>query len=91
MSELITGADWQPDELDAIIADYFDMLSADLAGIPYVKTRHREGLVAQLGRSDGSIEFKHQNISDCSRRARISLDSRIQTCQKLSERYLRCD
>ena len=63
MVDPITGTDWQPDELDAIVADYFDMLAADRAGTPYVKRRHRKALVSRLGRSDGSIEFKHQNIS----------------------------
>jgi hypothetical protein len=63
MSESIAGTDWQPAELDAIIADYFDMLAADLEGRPYVKTRHRERMISQLGRSNGSIEYKYQNIS----------------------------
>ncbi len=39
------------------------MLAADLSRRPYVKSRHRQMLVDQLGRADGSIEFKHQNIS----------------------------
>ena len=30
------GTDWQNDELDAIVADYFVMLDADIAGRPYV-------------------------------------------------------
>jgi hypothetical protein len=63
MSEPIAGTDWQPEELDAIVADYFDMLATDLAGVPYVKTGHRERLILRLGRSNGSIEFKYQNIS----------------------------
>jgi hypothetical protein len=63
MAESIAGTDWQPEELAAIVADYFDMLAADLAGVAYVKSRHREQLVLQLGRSNGSIEFKYQNIS----------------------------
>lgn len=63
MPESIAGTDWQPAELDTIISDYFGMLAADLAGAPYVKTRHRERMVSQLGRSNGSIEFKYQNIS----------------------------
>lgn len=58
-----TGTDWQDDELDAIVADYFTMLAADLSGQPYVKSRHNADLVAQIGRSHGSVEFKHQNIS----------------------------
>jgi hypothetical protein len=32
------GKAWQDDELDAIIADYFAMLSEDLSGRPYVKS-----------------------------------------------------
>lgn len=57
------GTDWQDDELDAIIADYFAMLAADLAGQPYVKARHNAALMAQIGRTHRSVEFKHQNIS----------------------------
>jgi hypothetical protein len=63
MNGLISGTDWRPDELQAIIADYFDMLAADIAGQPYVKARHRAALVSRFGRSNGSIEFKYQNIS----------------------------
>ena len=57
------GTDWQDDELDAIVADYFDMLEAGLAGRPYVKLRHSEALMARIGRTHRSVEFKHQNIS----------------------------
>ena len=57
------GTDWQSDELDAIVADYFDMLAADLAGQPYVKLKHSEALMARIGRTHRSVEFKHQNIS----------------------------
>jgi hypothetical protein len=57
------GAPWRDDELDAIVADYFGMLAADLAGQPYVKSRHNAALMAQTGRAHGSVEFKHQNIS----------------------------
>src|ERR1700686_1940382 len=57
------GTDWQGDELDAIVADYFDMLSADLSGRPYVKSRHSAALMAEIGRTHRSVEFKHQNIS----------------------------
>jgi hypothetical protein len=57
------GKPWRDDELDAIIADYFVMLSADLAGRPYVKSRHSAALMAQIGRTHRSVEFKHQNIS----------------------------
>jgi hypothetical protein len=57
------GTTWQDDELDAIVADYFVMLSADMAGEPYVKSRHSSALMARIGRSHRSVEFKHQNIS----------------------------
>jgi hypothetical protein len=57
------GMDWQADELDAIVADYFEMLAADISGQPYVKSRHSAALMTQIGRTHRSVEFKHQNIS----------------------------
>jgi hypothetical protein len=57
------GKPWRDDELDAIVADYFAMLAADLARRPYVKSRHSAALMAQIGRTHRSVEFKHQNIS----------------------------
>lgn len=57
------GTPWQDDELDAIVADYFEMLEADLSGRPYVKLRHSQALMASIGRTHRSIEFKRQNIS----------------------------
>lgn len=57
------GTNWQDHELDAIVADYFAMLSADLSGRPYVKSRHSAALMAQIGRTHRAVEFKHQNIS----------------------------
>ncbi len=58
-----TDAHWQGDELDAIVADYFDMLAAELTGRPYVKSKHSAALMTQIGRTHRSVEFKHQNIS----------------------------
>jgi hypothetical protein len=57
------GTNWQDDELDAIVTDYFAMLAVDLSGQPYVKSRHSAALMAQIGRTHRSVEFKHQNIS----------------------------
>src|ERR1700738_4743910 len=57
------GIPWQDDELDAIVADFFAMLAADLAGQQYVKSSHSQALMAQIGRTHRSVEFKHQNIS----------------------------
>ena len=39
------------------------MPALEQAGQPYVKARHRAQLIEKTGRSDGSIEFKHMNIS----------------------------
>jgi hypothetical protein len=55
------GTHWQDEELDAIVADYFAMLESDLAGQPYVKSRHSAALMDQIGRTHRSVEFKHQN------------------------------
>lgn len=56
--------DWTNIEVEFIIADYFSMLEDELRGKLINKTVHRNGLKKLLnGRSDGSIEFKHQNIS----------------------------
>jgi Protein NO VEIN, C-terminal len=57
------GTPWSGDELDAIIADYFAMLSAELSGQSYVKSHHSAALMLQIGRTHRSVEFKHQNIS----------------------------
>jgi hypothetical protein len=57
------GTAWRDDELDVIVADYFAMLAHDLAGRPYVKSRHSADLMSRIGRTHRSVEFKHQNIS----------------------------
>lgn len=57
-------ADWTDKENDLIVEDYFDMLATELANQRLVKAHHRRSLWPKLnGRSEGSIEFKHQNIS----------------------------
>ena len=56
--------DWSREEVEAIVADYLQMLTLELAGQNYNKTVHRQKLQEKLqGRSDASIEFKHGNIS----------------------------
>ncbi len=57
------GTNWQDDELDIIVADYFSMLAAELSGRAYVKSRHSAALMAKIDRTHRSVEFKHQNIS----------------------------
>jgi hypothetical protein len=56
--------DWSREEVEAIVVDYLNMLTLELAGQSYNKTEHRKALQVRLNdRSDASIEFKHCNIS----------------------------
>jgi hypothetical protein len=57
------GGNWTDSENDLIIADYFAMLAADIAGQAYNKAEHNRMLQARITRNRASIEFKHQNIS----------------------------
>lgn len=55
---------WSAFEVEAVVADYFAMLLAELRGETFSKSEHRRALKRLLdNRSDGSVEFKHQNIS----------------------------
>lgn len=55
---------WSNIEVELIVADYFSMLTTELAGGHYSKADHRRIILPLLNnRSEGSIEFKHQNIS----------------------------
>ncbi len=56
--------DWSRAEVEAIVEDYLAMLALELSGSPYNKAEHRRTLAKKLNdRSEGSIEFKHANIS----------------------------
>lgn len=55
--------DWTREEVEATVADYFDMLETEQRGEPVNKAAHRRALRKIVQRSEGSIEFKHQNIS----------------------------
>ena len=58
------GRPWSEAEVEAAVADYFDMLKMELEGREYNKTEHRRELMMKLdARSNGSVERKHQNIS----------------------------
>lgn len=57
------GMDWNDEELNFIVADYFSMLQSELDGVEYNKSAYRRSLIARIGRTEGSIERKHQNIS----------------------------
>jgi hypothetical protein len=59
----VRGSVWSDWEIDAIVADYFDMLAEEFAGRDFNKSEHRRALQSLIGRDPGSIERKHQNIS----------------------------
>jgi hypothetical protein len=55
---------WSREEVEAVVADYFGMLTLELRGEPFNKAEHNRHLQQALNRrSHGSIERKHQNIS----------------------------
>lgn len=54
---------WTSSEIDLILTDYFDMLKSELMGESFNKAERNRQLQLRIGRSRGSIEFKHQNIS----------------------------
>ena len=56
-------APWSAQEIEAIVADYFDMLESELAGGAVVKAEHNRALQNVIDRKRGAIEYKHQNIS----------------------------
>ena len=58
-----TGKPWTTPEDKAVVADYLDMLQVELTGGSVVKAQRNRALQALIGRSKGSIEYKHQNIS----------------------------
>ena len=54
---------WSLIEVEACVADYLRMLTLELSGQSYNKSEHRRVLTNFLnGRSEASIELKHQNI-----------------------------
>jgi hypothetical protein len=56
--------DWTKEEVSLIVSDYFQMLQLELNHKEYNKTAYRKLLIPLLNnRSNGSVEFKHQNIS----------------------------
>jgi hypothetical protein len=57
-------SNWSQAEVQATIADYFDMLASELRGEPYNKAQHNRRLASRLDhRSRVAVEKKHQNIS----------------------------
>lgn len=62
-SDEIEGTNWSDAEQDLIVADYFAMLEAELAGQRVNKAERNRALQALTGRKRGSIEYKHMNVS----------------------------
>ena len=55
---------WSIEENRRIVDDYVDMLKLELSGETFIKSARNEALREHLnGRTKGSVEFKHQNIS----------------------------
>jgi hypothetical protein len=56
--------DWSRIEVEAIVADYLQMLTLELTGQSFNKAAHRRRLLPLLdNRTNASVEFKHGNIS----------------------------
>ena len=59
-----TFRDWNRQEVEATVRDYFDMLASELLGEPFNKAASNRALRARLDtRTRGAVERKHQNIS----------------------------
>lgn len=54
---------WTRFEVEALVADYLEMLWYELQGKPFNKAERNRKLQSMTGRSHGSIERKHQNVS----------------------------
>lgn len=59
----MTDATWVIEEVALIVADYRQMQLCEFHGHQYNKAEHNRQLQARTGRTRGSIERKHQNIS----------------------------
>ena len=54
---------WSDREIEIIVQDYLDMLRIEEAGGAFNKAERNRTLQARIGRSKGSIEYKHRNTS----------------------------
>jgi hypothetical protein len=57
------GKPWSDAEISLTVENYFSMLKFELAGQAFNKSAENRRLQKLIGRSEGSIEFKHANIS----------------------------
>lgn len=56
--------EWSQVECNVIVVDYLDMLHKELKGEGFSKAEHRRSIIPNLnGRTEGSVEYKYQNIS----------------------------
>lgn len=56
--------DWSRHEVEALVADYLQMLTLELTGQAYNKSERRRALMPLLdGRTESAIEFKRRNVS----------------------------
>ncbi len=61
--DLKPDRNWTATQVAAIVADYREMVLAELRGATFNKRARNAALQKVIERSQGSIEFKHQNIS----------------------------
>ena len=57
------GKPWTEAEVSLTVEMYFSMLRSELLGHEFNKSAENRRLQELIGRSKGSIEFKHANIS----------------------------
>lgn len=55
--------DWSATENRAVVTAYFDMLRQEMAHQPYSKAAARRAVMSKIDRSEGSVEYKMQNVS----------------------------
>ncbi len=61
--KVTAGSDWSPDEVNACVSAYFDMLDLELAGKPFSKADFNRQVQTVTHRTKGSVEFKFGNVS----------------------------
>jgi len=57
------GTVWEDREIEVIVADYFHRLQLEPGGGKFNKAEHSRALQNRLGRTRGSIEYRHPNTS----------------------------
>lgn len=62
--EGLRGTAWVDEEIQLLVAEYLEMLHLEVAGKEFNKAARNRALRELLpGRTKGSVEFKHQNVS----------------------------